>query len=289
MTRAELLRQGEEVLATHLDQPRREALWIAQFLFGCSAASLLAHDDLSVSPEQAALYQAYLQRRARGEPYAYIRGDAWFYGRRFIVDPRVLVPRPETEVLIALALDWCQHYPTADPLTVADIGTGSGILALTIASELPSARVFALDCSVDALSVARANAVALEVSQRVSFCQSNLLASLGDEIRFDLLLANLPYLPSADIPQLPDALAFEPRAALDGGSDGLELYRALFGQLSGHLAREALVLLEAAPPTLPGLVAIARQHFPHATLTLERDLSGLERVLKMEIGEGRLA
>jgi release factor glutamine methyltransferase len=209
-------------------------------------------------------------------PQAYVSGWKGFYRREFAVNEHVLVPRPETEHLIEDALEFM--HATARR-RVLDVGTGSGAIACTIASELFDAIVTATDVSIRALAVAAKNAARLGVGGRCTFALADIAPA--DNERYDVIVANLPYIPSADVPQKPDPVGFEPRVATDGGADGLELYRKLLAVAPRLACAGALVLMEAAPPTMPGLRALANEAFPQAAITVHRDYAGLERYVRV--------
>ena len=255
MTRGELFTHAIAALAGYSGEARLDAQRLIEHVLQIRAVDLFAYGSIDITPEEQARLFELLERRICGEPVAYLCEEAWFYGRRFFVDARVLVPRPETELLIDLAL---RHLRSRDALAhVADIGTGSGAIAVTLALEYSNATVLAVDRSDAALAVARANAAAHDLGERIIFRQSDLLEDIVDTAPFDVIAANLPYLRSDEIPGRPDPIAFEPRIALDGGNDGIALYRRLFADLESRLSPKALVLLEAAPPTMPALAAPA--------------------------------
>jgi release factor glutamine methyltransferase len=244
-------------------------------------AWLIAHDDVEPSQEQQREFEALLARRAAGEPVAYLTGEVWFYGRRFEVTPAVLVPRPETEHLIDEALAFlramCEKNAARRPV-VLDVGTGSGAVACTIAAELPNTQMYATDTSASAFEIARRNAAAL--SARIVFECADLMPS-DATLRFDCVTANLPYIPTADVPRAPDPVSFEPREAVDGGPDGLREYRRLLATLPSRLSEGALVLLEAAPATISALRDLVSATFPGAHVSAERDYAGLERYVRV--------
>jgi release factor glutamine methyltransferase len=202
-------------------------------------------------------------------------GSVHFYGREFAIDSRVLVPRPETERLVDVTLAFMAHRDHT-ACRVLDVGTGSGVLACTLAAEIPSALVDATDRSADALALAAANARALGVGERCRFHLGNLAEPVTG-VRYDIVVANLPYVPTADIPPAPDPLAFEPRMALDGGPDGLRHYAALVPALPRLLAPGGIALLEAAPHQMDALRRLAARAFAGAEVAIGRDLAGLER------------
>ncbi len=241
--------------------------------------------------------EALLARCAAGEPVAYLIGEAWFYGRPFEVSPAVLIPRPETEHLIDEALQHLRRY--ANP-TVLDVGTGSGAIACTIAAELSNATVHATERSPQAYEVALRNADALDLrpchperSERSSRSRGSgegrrLRLELADllpadeTLCFDCVVANLPYIPTAQIPAAPDPVSFEPREALDGGPDGLREYRRLLKMLPPRLSLGGLVLLEAAPPTIEALAELAAKAFALADISIGNDYAGLPRYVRVE-------
>jgi release factor glutamine methyltransferase len=233
------------------------------------AARLVSHAETPVSMTDAERVYRLARRWASGEPLAYLVGNTWFFRREFLVDPRVLIPRPETEHLIDAVI---AHRPNR----VLDVGTGSGAIACTIAAELPQARVDAVDISEDALAVARENARRLNVA--VAFYHGDLFEPVANRT-YDAIVANLPYVPSgAGDPDL----RFEPSIALFAGADGLDAYRRFFALVPPFVNSGGLVLAEGAPPTAPGLLALARAAFPHARVSMERDYGGRDRFVKVE-------
>ncbi len=210
------------------------------------------------------------------KPVAYVEGSKGFFRREFIVDDRVLVPRPETEHLVEEAIAFLQ---SSGRTAVLDVGTGSGALACTSAAEVPSACVDATDISPEALRVAQENARRLGVTARCRFVEADIAPR--DAGCYDLIVANLPYIPSRDVPEKPDPVGFEPRVATDGGPDGLAQYRKLLAVAPRLVHPGALVLLEAAPPTMPALRALAGRAFPAAAITVHRDYAGLERYIRI--------
>jgi release factor glutamine methyltransferase len=226
--------------------------------------------------------RALLRRRATGEPVAYLVGEREFHGRAFQVTPAVLIPRPETEILVELALEWARASAggAGEGLRIADLGTGSGCIACTVAAELPRAAVVAVDLSAEALEVAAANAQRLGVDDRVQ----TVLGSWGEPLqgreRFDAVLSNPPYVTTAELAALDrDVRDHEPRLALDGGPDGLDAVRALLASVPGVLHRPAYVALEIDPRRREGVEALLRAASPEATLTVHRDLAGHDRVV----------
>jgi release factor glutamine methyltransferase len=206
----------------------------------------------------------------------YLLGHWEFYGLDFMVSPSALIPRPETELLVEQALAWLRQRPQRR--LVADVGTGCGCIAVTLATHLPGLRVIASDLSFAALKLARANSRKLVVEQRISFIQCDLLAPFN---KFDLIAANLPYIPSSELELLPVARR-EPRLALDGGPDGLETIRRLLQQALTRLAAGGLLLLEIEASQGSAALALAQAAFPYAQIQLLSDLAGQDRLIRLE-------
>lgn len=255
-----------------------DAQAILGVVLGVSRADLLAHPEQVLSDEQAAQYTAWLNRLAAGEPLAYILGKRAFYDREFIVTSDVLIPRPETELLLEQALSFARQHPD---LTAVDVATGSGALAVTLAALIPSARVYATDISPAALDVARQNATLH--SAKVAFLQGDLLQPLSvQNVSIDLLMANLPYIASKALSRL-DVSRYEPRLALDGGADGLDLIRRLLAQAPGLCNPGALVLLEIGADQGAAVLTLARQAFPQGKPDVIQDYAGHDRIVRIAL------
>ncbi|MDR0737093.1 MAG: peptide chain release factor N(5)-glutamine methyltransferase [Zoogloeaceae bacterium] len=235
-------------------------------------AELMTHPESMLSPAEQEHLDALLHRRASGEPLAYLLGSADFHGRRFQVSPAVLVPRPETEELAALALSKLARFPGA--VRVLDLGTGSGVLAVTLSLEHPAAELVAVDLSTEALKVARANAATLGASVR--FLESDWFLALADE-RFHLIVANPPYIAADDAHLEGDGLCFEPRQALIGGADGLAAIRVIISAAPAHLHPGGWLLFEHGwNQGADARALLAAAGFDSARTW--RDLSGQERI-----------
>jgi release factor glutamine methyltransferase len=208
----------------------------------------------------------------------YVLGYWEFYGRRFKVNPSVLIPRPETEGLIELALAFIDNQN--HPSNVLDVGTGSGCIAVTLAGERRDVQVVAMDYSREALKLARENAYTHKVIDRIYWFQGDLLYAL--KACFDLVVANLPYIPSDRLDNLSVA-SHEPRLALDGGDRGLELIKALIHQLPDRLTETGLALLEIDDSHSNAIITCANEFFPKADITLMPDLAGHERYVSINL------
>ena len=246
-------------------------------VLGVGKEALYAHPERELSASEDGIFQELIERRSRGEPVAYLRGFKEFYGLRFQVDPRVLIPRPETEVLV----DAARERVAGRPLRVVDVGTGSGAIAVAIAAHEQRVRVIATDSSSSELVVADANALANGVADRVEFRQGDLLAPITE--RVDIVCANLPYLRDDIVKEWVgerSSLAFEPREAVVAGPDGLGLIRRCIADLSRVLAPDGAALFECDPPQVAAITEmLGRVGFRTHTL---RDLTGAERVVVVE-------
>ena len=248
---------------------------------GRPIAWLRAYGETVLSDKMEASLRAYATRRAAGEPLAYIIGTAGFHGHSFLVDQRVLVPRPETEHLVDEALEFLKGRQRA---RVLDVGTGSGAIACTILAETHNGvLVDAIDTSADALLVAMANAHRLGVELRLTFFFGDASTPVLRPF-FDVIVANLPYVPTKDIAASPDPVSFEPRVALDGGADGLDQYRRFLKHAPRLLALDGLLLMEAAPPNIVELEELARAAFPEAETSIGVDYGGRARYVKVRTG-----
>jgi release factor glutamine methyltransferase len=259
-----------------LDAPPREALLLLVHILGISEAALLARPELEISGPDAARFDALLERRLQGEPIAYLIGEKEFYGRTFRVDRRVLVPRPETEHLIEAALARLQSMSGAPH--ILDLGTGSGAVAITLALELPAARVTATDASIAALVVARANRDRLAAPVRL--VAASMLEAL-DAGAFDLVVANLPYVDRATVAAREmQVLRWEPSSALFAGAGGLDRIRDLLAA-APRLRPGTMVLLEIGSTQTDAVTSLAAQYhlLRHEIV---RDYSGHDRVLILE-------
>ena len=236
----EVLRGTERYLADRgVESPRLNAEHLLAHALGLKRMELYLQFDRPLTEAERAPLRDLVKRRGTREPLQHVLGTAEFHGRTFTCDKRALVPRPETEQLVELALGMTKDNPAA---TLLDIGTGSGVIALTLALELPSAVLHATDLSPDALALAAENAARHALTDRIVFHQADLLPP-GD-VRFDLIIANLPYIPAEDIASLSPEVRHDPSSALDGGADGLDLIRRLIDTAPGRLAPGGALLLE---------------------------------------------
>jgi len=270
-----LLADGTAALRAVSDSPRADAALLLSSALSRGREWLAAHEDAVPARPEIEAFEALCNRRREGVPIAYVLGTAGFYGREFAVDESVLVPRPESEHLIDESLRFIRGEMRA-----LDVGCGSGAIACTLAAS-GAAFVDATDSSPAAIAVARRNAERLGVARRCTFHLGDLIEPVLAN-RYGLVVANLPYVPSGDLPRRPDSASFEPRAALDGGPDGLVLYRRLLAGLAPLLEPVALVLLEAAPPTIARLAELTRSALPEFAVAVGDDYAGLARYVRAE-------
>jgi release factor glutamine methyltransferase len=277
---------------------RLDAELLLGFVLGVERTRLLAYPEALVGDGQAERFDALVTRRAAGEPVAYLRGIQEFHGLAFAVDRRVLVPRPETELLVDRALEEIAGRLASaarphgtPPLAIADVGTGSGAIAVALAvalrrrGMLGEVAIIASDACVDACDAARENVVGHAVADRVGVAEANLLAPPGSPAgslvvpdRFDVVCANLPYVASAELDGLPRPVRFEPREALDGGTDGLTIIRRLLAIIPERAADGAAAFLEIGSSQGDALCEEVAAALPGWTCDIGRDLAGQPRL-----------
>jgi release factor glutamine methyltransferase len=260
------------------ESARLDAQLLLAYMLDVEKAYLLAYDERVLSDDEQARFESLLQRRVSGEPIAYILGTRGFYDLDFIVTPDVLIPRPETEHLIEAALNWAKGKTG---LVAADIGTGSGAIAVTFARHAPTAQVHAVDVSPSVLNIARKNAEKHQV--QIQFHHSSLAQPLIDAgIRIDLLMANLPYIRSDEIPKLAVS-QHEPHLALDGGADGLDLVRDLLRQATQVCRRGGLILLEIGVEQGQAVVDFAHETLAPQNAVIIKDYAGHDRIVSIQL------
>jgi release factor glutamine methyltransferase len=286
---SDALRDGRSRLAlASTESPGLDAEVLLRHVLGIDRTALYSRLAEPISPEVLATYRRLLQERAGGTPVAYITGEREFMGLPFSVSPDVLIPRPETELLVAWARDWLGGR---DSSTVVDVGTGSGVIALSLARTMGvgrSGHVVAADVSPAALAIAARNRGRFGLHRSVSLVRGPLLEWLGGPV--DLVLANLPYLRPDQIAENPE-LAAEPRLALDGGRDGLALIRRLILDAPRVMAPGGALGIEIDPSQRAEVVSVVEQAFPEAEISVLRDLAGLDRhvVTRRGASSGRRA
>jgi len=280
-----------------IDTAKLDGEVLLAFVLGCTRAQLYTHPERLLAQRERERFEEVVERRNALEPVAYLVGEKAFYGLDLWVDQRVLIPRPETELLVDLVLDLVAqadrihervtdgngHGPSAPApaILLADIGTGSGALGLAVAANSLSTQVYAVDISAGALEVARANAARHRLADRVDFLLGDLLDPLPEPV--DVIAANLPYVALDEWPTLaPDIVRFEPSLALTGGADGLAVIRRLLEQAPNKLRPQGVVLLEIGASQGTAVAALAGRTFPDAFIEVVSDYGYRDRIVRVQ-------
>jgi release factor glutamine methyltransferase len=275
MSRQQALNCARGTLAQgNIEDAPLEGELLLRHVLGISRTQLYLDLDLELSPSHDEALRQLLKRRLSGEPAAYITGHCEFYGLDFYVDRRVLIPRPESELLVERAVALAQNKPL---YSIAEVGTGSGAIAVSLALELPQTKIYATDISAPALEVARVNCQRHGVTDRVCLLQGDMLDPLPEAA--DLIIANLPYVRNSEL----SGVRFEPRLALDGGGDGMKKIRRLCWQAGGKLRPGGCLLLEIGEGQGEDVTALLNRLFPHSKIEVIPDLSGIERVVSLSL------
>jgi release factor glutamine methyltransferase len=242
-----------------------------------SGSWVLAHPEVSLTTDQAAALESLVVRLEHGDPFPYLLGRWEFFGLEFEVTPDVLIPRPETEFLVEHAIAWLRTHPAHR--SAADVGTGSGCIGIALAVNIPDLHVLASDISPEALKMARRNAIKNGVEPRMQFTCCDLLPP---ETEFDLIVANLPYIPTKTLHGLP-IFGREPTVALDGGADGLDLIQRLLAVASSQLVPGGLLLMEIEASEGSMALSYACEVFAESEIHLHKDLAGHDRILEIQV------
>lgn len=280
----EALCQTIRTLKAHgIEDSYVEARVILQSVTGLSATEVYAHPERSLTEDEAGLLDELLKRRLSREPLAYITNSKEFYGLNFYVDRRVLIPRPETELLVEAAIAYFTDGLSASHIPlIADIGTGCGAIAVSLAKNLAACKIYATDISPDALEVARLNARRHGVLQRITFLEGSLLEPLPQPV--DLIVANLPYVSKTELTDLPPEIReFEPEIALYGGADGLEVITQLLSQVEQKAKPRGCLLLEIGKQHADSVASLVYTSFKNAVLDFLTDMNGIRRVARIKL------
>ena len=272
--RQALTNARETLAAGNIEDPALESEILLRHVLAIDRAGLYSDLDRELNQRQEKVLNQLLERRRRGEPSAYITGHRDFYGLEFIVNHDVLIPRPETELLVDLALQLAKDNNIKK---IADIGTGCGAIAISLAKGLPQATIFATDISKEVLEIARQNCLRHGVAERVILLGGDLLKPLEKPV--DMIAANLPYVREGDLP----LHGYEPRVALDGGKDGLDKIKNLCRQVGRKLNRGGYLLLEIGQGQAEMVVDILCKAFPATSIEVHKDLAGIERVVSLRL------
>lgn len=287
MTMKQALERARGILRAHgIDEAHLEIQLLLRQALGVSQVQLYLDLDREMDFEEEEAFWRLVERRLSGEPVAYIRGHREFYGLDFSVEPGVLIPRPESELLVEQAIRLAEEGAVS---TVAEVGTGCGAVAISLALHLPRTKIYATDISASALGVARFNCQKHGVADRVCLLQGDMLHPLPEPV--DIIIANLPYVREAELPQVSSA-GFEPLLALNGGVDGLDKIRQLCQQAGDRLRPGGSLLLEIGQGQAMAVTTLLGRLFLSAEIEVMPDLSGIERVARATlatVGEPFLA
>ncbi len=280
--RAQLRAAVERLAAAGIDSPRLDAEVLLADCLGASRAQLLVAGERRLDAQKAFRFDSLIARRLQREPVAYITGKQEFWSLDFAVTPDVLIPRPDSERLVEVALLRAAKSRSSTPLKIADLCTGSGAVAVSLATELPSAQFYATDISPAALQIARANAAVHQVAPRVRFFAGDLFDAFAKQaaVRCDLIVSNPPYVRRADIATLaPEVSRWEPCIALDGGADGLDFYRRIYALAPDYLAGHGALLLEIGADMAAQVSAVCAATGRYRELEIVQDYAGQDRVV----------
>jgi release factor glutamine methyltransferase len=286
--RDQLMLAAARLSARGIDNPRLDAEVLLAHCLNLRREQLVVASDLTMAPAAARGFETLLQRRLAREPVAYITGTQEFWSLDFTVKPDVLIPRPDTERLVEVALLCAARFPTSKPLRIVDLCTGSGVVAVSLACELPSAQIYATDISAAGLAIARGNAAAHQVAARVQFFIGDLFDALvpRPEAGFDLIVCNPPYVRRDEIVTLaPEVSRWEPRAALDGGADGLDFYRRIVSAAPDYLAKQGALALEIGADMASEVSALCAARGRYRQFEIFQDYSGRDRVILAQLGK----
>lgn len=260
-----------------IDTPELDARFLAEAALGVDRTELIRIEDEPIAASAREGLHAFARRRLAGEPVARILGEKQFYGLDFVLNEATLVPRPETEMIVTIGVQWLATRPPS-PM-VLDLGTGSGCIAISILTVRTDARAVGIDLSADALRAAGENARRHGVADRLQMSAGSWFDPVPPGERFDLIVSNPPYIETGVIPSLqPEVRDFDPNLALDGGPDGLDAYRAILAGAAGHLKPGGTLVLEIGSGQGAAITSLAEAS-GFLTMRLEKDLAGLDRAL----------
>ena len=278
----EVIQQAHQTLeAAGIPDARLEAEVLVMSVMRMTRQNIFAQQETEVGSRLEQDLALLLEQRLQRTPLAYILGYREFYGINVMVTPSVMVPRPETENMVEHTLFMALMGMETRELVIADVGTGSGAIAVNLAIHLPAAKIYAVDISEPALDVAAYNIRGHSVADRIRLGHGDLLDPVPEPV--DVIVANLPYIPTGRIPTLQPEVQQEPVIALDGGPDGLDLVRRLLAQAPEKLKTPGIILMELDPEQFPAAEESARQHFPDADISAEQDLTHRDRILVVSV------
>jgi len=286
MTLTQALQQSAHILSVNgIEDSYIEARMLLGHITKLSPVQIYTQTEQTLSQKQERSLYELIGRRLRREPTAYIVNCREFYGIDFYVDSRVLIPRPETELLVDTALEFLKNTCLPSPLLIADIGTGCGAIAISLALNLPQSKIYATDISYSTLEVARLNCEHHKVTRQVTLLQGNLLEPVPEPV--DLIVANLPYVRNSELENLsPEITRFEPRTAIDGGRNGLKYIRQLLEQTEEKTSPRGCLLLEIGQNQEKEVIHLIHSCLNKVSFTFISDLNGINRVVKISFLRG---
>ncbi len=278
MNRSDALATARKILTENrIEDAALEGEILLRHVLEISRAQLYTEIDSDIKPSDVKRLLKLVVRRVKGEPSAYIIGIKEFYGIDFIVNQHVLIPRPETELLVEQALKLCREYQYPK---VADVGTGCGAIAISLAVNLPEVKIYATDISTKTLKVAKQNCEKHGVKDRITVLHGNMLTPLPESV--DLIVSNMPYVRDADIP-VKGPLSFEPQVALSGGERGLDKIEELCRQAGNKLNDKGSLLLEIGLRQAKDVKAILHRYYPTGLIEVKKDLAEIDRVVSLRL------
>jgi release factor glutamine methyltransferase len=272
-----LRNQLQEIISPHSESPYLDSVVLLSHITGFTKSQILANPDPSLSSKQQKQLDQALTRIKAGTPLPYLIGEWEFFQYMFKINPDVLIPRPETEGLVQLALAWLKEHP--QQRTCLEIGTGCGCIAVSLAKNIPDLKIIATDISSSALQIAKENAQRHQVDGQIQFQERDLLTGMDDKV--DLIVANLPYIPTEKLKSL-SVYSREPILALDGGSDGLLYITKVLKSARQHIRLNGAIFLELDEESGASALTLAREVWPGMTLRLSQDLAGQDRYLSIQ-------
>lgn len=276
--------QAQRLAEVEIEVPAAEVEWMLCHVLNLDRLHLYLHGHTLFDDKKRERFEQIMTRRLTREPLQFILEESWFYGRKFYVNPSVMAPTPETEGLCEAALGFIENHNIEKP-RILDLGTGSGVIAVTMASELEDCGVVALDVSPEALEVARRNARELEVADRIDFRQSNFFSAVNDDERFDMILSNPPYICDGDYDELPPEVKADPRIAMTAGPEGLDVIKVIVEQAPRYLRPGGRVMFETGLGQSDKVMAMAQEHGAYNHITCIKDLNDIDRIMIFGVGE----
>lgn len=271
-------KQSERLTKVGIDQGTVEIVMILTYLLKIDRLRLYLDGRAMIDQQVIDNFEQVMRRRLKREPLQYILGESWFYGRRFTVSPAVMVPTPETEMLCETALGFSRKNKINRP-KIVDIGVGSGVIAITMAAELPGAKLLALDLSGDAIEIAKKNAVDNEVEKQIEFRQSDLFTDVRADEKFDLILSNPPYIKDSDYDALLPEVKADPKLAMTSGEEGLDIIKRIIQNAPDYLAPGGRLMFEIGYDQSEKVIKLTEPDNRYTSFLLVKDLNDIDRVV----------